>query len=66
MVQFARWSYRGSAEELAGILRAYAAAGFSEIQVWLNPCTIAGIEAFAPVLELLNEDPAQPGPLTPL
>ena len=66
MIQFEKWSYRGSAAELAGILRAYAAAGFSEIQVWLNPCTIAGIEALAQVLDLLNEEPAQPRPPMPL
>ncbi len=47
-------AHRGSAEELADILRAHAAAGFDRIQVWLNPSTTAGIDAFAPVLDLLR------------
>jgi hypothetical protein len=47
-------AYRGTPEALAGVLRAYAAAGFSEVQIWLNPCSIAGIDAFAPVLDLLD------------
>ena len=54
-VLFGERAYRGTPEELAGVLRAYAAAGFSEVQMWLNPCSIAGIEAFAPVLDLLGE-----------
>jgi len=54
-VLFGERAYRGAPEDLAGILRAYAAAGFGEVQVWLNPCSIAGMEAFAPVLELLRE-----------
>jgi alkanesulfonate monooxygenase SsuD/methylene tetrahydromethanopterin reductase-like flavin-dependent oxidoreductase (luciferase family) len=54
-VLFGERAYRGTSEDLAGILRAYAAAGISEIQIWLNPCSIAGMEAFAPVLELLGE-----------
>jgi alkanesulfonate monooxygenase SsuD/methylene tetrahydromethanopterin reductase-like flavin-dependent oxidoreductase (luciferase family) len=45
-VLFGERAYRGTPEDLAGILRAYASAGFSEIQVWLNPCSIAGMEAF--------------------
>ena len=44
----------GSPEELAATLRDYAAAGISHVQVWLDPATIAGIEAFAPVLGLLQ------------
>jgi alkanesulfonate monooxygenase SsuD/methylene tetrahydromethanopterin reductase-like flavin-dependent oxidoreductase (luciferase family) len=44
----------GSPEELASGLRNYASAGFSHVQIWLEPSTIAGIEAFAPVLELLD------------
>ncbi len=43
----------GSPEELAAGLRAYAAAGFSRVSVWLAPNSLAGIEAFAPALELL-------------
>ena len=44
----------GSLEELTEGLRAYAQAGFGHVQVWLEPGTVAGIEAFAPVLELLD------------
>jgi len=46
----------GSPEELAESLRAIAADGFTHIQVWLEPGTIAGIEAFAPTLELLDRE----------
>jgi alkanesulfonate monooxygenase SsuD/methylene tetrahydromethanopterin reductase-like flavin-dependent oxidoreductase (luciferase family) len=45
----------GSAEELAAALRAYAAAGIAHVQVWLDPNTVAGVEAFAPVLALLDD-----------
>ncbi len=45
----------GSAEELAAALRAYAAAGIAHVQVWLDPNTVAGAEAFAPVLALLDD-----------
>jgi alkanesulfonate monooxygenase SsuD/methylene tetrahydromethanopterin reductase-like flavin-dependent oxidoreductase (luciferase family) len=44
----------GAAEELAEGLRGYARAGFTRVQIWLEPATIAGIEAFAPVIELLD------------
>ncbi len=44
----------GSTEELADLLRAYASAGISHVQVWLEPTSLAGIEAFAPVLERLD------------
>lgn len=44
----------GSPEELAALLRAYAEEGFSRVQVWLDPNTVEGVEAFAPVLELLD------------
>ncbi len=47
-------AYRGTPEELANVFRAYAAAGFHEVQVWPNPCTIDFIDAFAPVLALLD------------
>ena len=45
---------RGSPEVLAEGLRSYARAGFTHVQIWLEPATIPGIEAFAPVLELLD------------
>jgi alkanesulfonate monooxygenase SsuD/methylene tetrahydromethanopterin reductase-like flavin-dependent oxidoreductase (luciferase family) len=44
----------GSPEELAATVRAYGDAGIEHVQVWLDPNTIAGIEALAPVLELLR------------
>ena len=45
----------GSSAEIAAGLRAYADAGLSHVQVWLEPNTPAGIEAFAPVLEELDQ-----------
>jgi alkanesulfonate monooxygenase SsuD/methylene tetrahydromethanopterin reductase-like flavin-dependent oxidoreductase (luciferase family) len=58
---FGRHAYRGTPEMLAGVLRAYSAAGFSEVQVWLNPTSVAGIDAFAAVLALLDDVGGQPG-----
>jgi hypothetical protein len=36
-------------------MRAYAREGISHIQVYPDPCTVEGIEAFAPVLEILDQ-----------
>ena len=44
----------GSSEELAVALQAYAAAGIDHVQVWLDPNTIAGVKAFAPVLKVMD------------
>jgi alkanesulfonate monooxygenase SsuD/methylene tetrahydromethanopterin reductase-like flavin-dependent oxidoreductase (luciferase family) len=44
----------GTPGELADLFRAYAAEAFSRVQVWLDPCTVAGVEAFAEVLEILD------------
>jgi alkanesulfonate monooxygenase SsuD/methylene tetrahydromethanopterin reductase-like flavin-dependent oxidoreductase (luciferase family) len=44
----------GPPEELAALLRAYAREGISHVQLFLEPNNLAGIEAFAPVLELLD------------
>jgi probable F420-dependent oxidoreductase len=44
----------GSTEELATALRSYADAGIGHVQVWLDPNTLAEVEAFAPVLALLD------------
>jgi len=41
---------RGTPEEMAAKLRVYAAAGFSEVQVWLQEPTVAAVEGFAPVI----------------
>jgi hypothetical protein len=45
---------RGTPEELAAQLRAYAEVGATQIQVWPEPNTVAGLEAFARVLEALD------------
>jgi alkanesulfonate monooxygenase SsuD/methylene tetrahydromethanopterin reductase-like flavin-dependent oxidoreductase (luciferase family) len=47
----------GSNEEITEQLRAFAHEGIGELQVSLSPNTLAGIEAFAPVLEALARDP---------
>jgi len=46
----------GSSEELASLLRGLAREGISHVQVWLEPSTMDGIDAFVPVLELLDRD----------
>lgn len=48
-------SLTGTPEELAEEMRAYAREGISHIQVYPDPCTVEGIEAFAPVLEILDQ-----------
>ena len=49
-----RDSQQQLAMSIAAALRAHADAGLSNVQVWLEPNTPAGIEAFAPVLEELD------------
>jgi alkanesulfonate monooxygenase SsuD/methylene tetrahydromethanopterin reductase-like flavin-dependent oxidoreductase (luciferase family) len=44
----------GSPADIAAGLRDYADAGISHVQIWLEPNTLTGIEAFAPVLEELD------------
>lgn len=44
----------GTPEELAAVMRQYAEAGISHLQVILDPNTLAAIEEFAPVLEILD------------
>ena len=44
----------GSAAEIAAELRACADLGIAGAQIWLDPLDLAGVEAFAPVLELLG------------
>lgn len=46
--------WTGSSEELAEHARAYARAGYSSLQIWGNPLTIAGIEKLAETLRLLD------------
>ena len=50
----ARPLLRGTTEHLAEKLTAFARAGISHVQVWLEPNTMAGIDAFQPVLERLE------------
>jgi alkanesulfonate monooxygenase SsuD/methylene tetrahydromethanopterin reductase-like flavin-dependent oxidoreductase (luciferase family) len=45
---------RGSPEEIASALRAYAALGISHIQLVLDPITAESIERLAPVVALLG------------
>ncbi|MGN6813235.1 MAG: hypothetical protein ACTHMP_20405, partial [Thermomicrobiales bacterium] len=44
----------GPPAEIAGALRGFAAEGISHIQVVIQPNNLAGIEAFAPVIEVLR------------
>jgi alkanesulfonate monooxygenase SsuD/methylene tetrahydromethanopterin reductase-like flavin-dependent oxidoreductase (luciferase family) len=44
----------GSPEEVVEGLRSYARAGFSHVRLWLEPGTVRGVEAFAPVLGVLD------------
>jgi alkanesulfonate monooxygenase SsuD/methylene tetrahydromethanopterin reductase-like flavin-dependent oxidoreductase (luciferase family) len=44
----------GAPDELAELLRAFAREGVSHIQLWLEPSTRAGVDAFAPTLERLD------------
>jgi hypothetical protein len=39
---------------MAAVLRAFAREGVSHMQLVLAPGTVQGVEAFAPVLELLD------------
>jgi alkanesulfonate monooxygenase SsuD/methylene tetrahydromethanopterin reductase-like flavin-dependent oxidoreductase (luciferase family) len=45
---------RGSAEEIADAMRAFGAAGFTNLEVIVWPSTLAAVDAMAPVLELLD------------
>src|SRR5215216_1286802 len=49
----APWPITGTPEELATQIRRYAEARVEHMMVWIDPVSVAGIEAFAPVLELL-------------
>jgi alkanesulfonate monooxygenase SsuD/methylene tetrahydromethanopterin reductase-like flavin-dependent oxidoreductase (luciferase family) len=44
----------GSIEEVAAALHEYTCLGVEHLQVWLNPCTLEGLEAFAPVLSIMD------------
>lgn len=47
---------RGTAEEIAGALRAFGAAGFTNVEMILWPPTLAALDALAPVIETLDAD----------
>jgi alkanesulfonate monooxygenase SsuD/methylene tetrahydromethanopterin reductase-like flavin-dependent oxidoreductase (luciferase family) len=47
---------RGSAREIADVLRGFGAAGFTNVEVIVSPSTAAAVDAMAPVLELLDAD----------
>jgi alkanesulfonate monooxygenase SsuD/methylene tetrahydromethanopterin reductase-like flavin-dependent oxidoreductase (luciferase family) len=52
---FARNSpLNGSPQQVADVLRSFAEHGIDHVQLYLDPQSIAGIDAFAPVLELLD------------
>ena len=46
----------GTPEEMAETIRAYAALGISHLQLLFDPNTLESLEAFAPVLELLDRE----------
>jgi alkanesulfonate monooxygenase SsuD/methylene tetrahydromethanopterin reductase-like flavin-dependent oxidoreductase (luciferase family) len=48
-------SLTGTPEELADEMRTYAALGISHVQLYPDPCTVAGIEALAPMLDILDK-----------
>lgn len=50
----ARAPIRGTTEAMADRLRRLAEAGISHVQLWLEPNTMAGVDAFRSVLELLD------------
>lgn len=47
---------KGSTEEIAQGLRAFVAEGITHLQIYLDPMTERGIEAFVPVLERVTSD----------
>ncbi len=46
----------GSPEEIADSLRAFRAAGFTQVDLMIEPGTVEAFDAVAPVVELLNAD----------
>jgi probable F420-dependent oxidoreductase len=45
----------GAPDEIAGVLRSFAQAGVAHVQIVPDPNTVAGLEAFAPVLAVLDQ-----------
>lgn len=48
-------SLTGTPEELVAEMLAYAELGISTVQIYPDPCTVEGIEALVPMLELLDQ-----------
>lgn len=48
------WPLTGSSEELAEQIRAFTRAHVDHLVIWIDPVTPAALEAFAPVLDLLD------------
>jgi len=44
----------GTPEEIADVLRGFAAEGISHVQLVVDPITLASLDALAPVLEALD------------
>jgi alkanesulfonate monooxygenase SsuD/methylene tetrahydromethanopterin reductase-like flavin-dependent oxidoreductase (luciferase family) len=51
----------GSAEEIADTVRSFRDAGFSRVELMLDPGTMAGLDALEPVVAMLHADDADPG-----
>jgi hypothetical protein len=47
---------RGTAEAIADALRAFGAAGYTNVELVVWPPTLAALDALAPVIELLDAD----------
>jgi alkanesulfonate monooxygenase SsuD/methylene tetrahydromethanopterin reductase-like flavin-dependent oxidoreductase (luciferase family) len=46
----------GSAEEIAAAVRSFREAGFTQVELMLNPGTMAALDALAPVVEMVRAD----------
>jgi alkanesulfonate monooxygenase SsuD/methylene tetrahydromethanopterin reductase-like flavin-dependent oxidoreductase (luciferase family) len=46
----------GSAEEIADAVRSFREAGFTQVELMLNPGTMAALDALAPVVEMVRAD----------
>jgi alkanesulfonate monooxygenase SsuD/methylene tetrahydromethanopterin reductase-like flavin-dependent oxidoreductase (luciferase family) len=53
--KFTDGALKGSPEELADAFRLFAQQGVSQLQLILAPSTLEGLDAFAPVLALLDQ-----------
>ena len=52
----APWPLTGTPEDLAAQIRCYALARVEHMMVWIDPVSVPGIEAFAPVLDALDQE----------